>query len=89
MSGLSRSGFNEFQIKFAMGKTIPLSDQTYLLTLEEEIRKRYPKAYESYLSIKPEKIVKVVDEETRRKAAAVETLLRRVEELEKRLNEVS
>lgn len=63
MSGLSRAGFNEFQIKFCMGKSIPLSDQTYLQTLEEEIRARYPKAYESYLSIKPEKFVTVIDSE--------------------------
>jgi len=89
MSGLSRSGFNEFQIKFAMGKAIPLSDQTYLLTLEEEIRKRYPKAYETYLSIKPETIVKVIDEETRARAAEVEKLLKRVDELEKRLGGVT
>lgn len=88
MSGLSRSGWNEFQIKFLVGKAIPVTDSTYLQTLELEIQERYPKAYQDYLNIKPERIVKVVDEETRRKAAAVEQLLKRVEELEKRLGEV-
>ena len=51
MSGLSRSGFNEWQTKFLMGKSIPLSDQTYLQTLEIEIRERYPEAYENYLNL--------------------------------------
>lgn len=89
MSGLSRAGWNEFQIKFLVGKAIPVQDMTYLQTLELEIAERYPKAYTDYLNIKPERIVKVVDEETRRKAAAVESLLKRVEELEKRLEGVS
>jgi len=51
MSGLSRSGFNEFQIKYVLGKAIPMSDQVYLQTLEDEIRERYPEAYESYLNL--------------------------------------
>jgi site-specific recombinase XerD len=89
MSGLSRAGWNEFQIKFLVGKAIPVQDSTYLTTLELEIQERYPKAYADYLNIKPERIVKVVDEETRRKAAAVEQLLKRVEELEKRLEGMS
>jgi integrase len=89
MSGLSRAGWNDWQTKFLVGKAIPVTDATYLQTLELEIQERYPKAYETYLNIKPERIVKVVDEETRRKAAAVESLLKRVEELEKRLNGVS
>lgn len=51
MSGLSRAGFNEFQIKFLLGKAIPLSDMTYLQTLQQEIEARYPKAFEEYLNI--------------------------------------
>jgi len=51
MSGLSRSGLNEFQIKYVLGKSIPLSDGTYLQTLEQEVRERYPKAYEEYLNL--------------------------------------
>ena len=51
MSGLSRSGFNEFQIKYVLGKAIPMSDQVYLQTLEQEIRDRYPEAYENYLNL--------------------------------------
>jgi integrase len=61
MSGLSRAGFNEFQIKFLLGKAIPLSDLTYLQTLQQEIEAKYPKAYE-YVNIKPAKVVTVVDE---------------------------
>jgi len=56
MSGLSRAGFNDFQIKYLMGKAIPVSDMTYLQTLQQEIEERYPKAYENYLSLKPNKI---------------------------------
>lgn len=51
MSGLSRAGFNEFQIKFVMGKTIPISDATYLVSLQREVEERYPTAYKDYLSI--------------------------------------
>ena len=51
MSGLSRSGFNEWQTKFMVGKQIPLSDATYLQTLEIEVKDRYPSAYESYLNL--------------------------------------
>ncbi len=51
MSGLSRSGFNEFQIKYVLGKAIPISDQVYLQTLEIEVRERYPSAYENYLNL--------------------------------------
>jgi len=61
MSGLSRAGFNEFQIKYLLGKTIPLSDMTYLQTLQQEIETKYPKAYE-YVNIKPARVVTVVDE---------------------------
>jgi site-specific recombinase XerD len=51
MSGLSRSGFNKWQVKYVLGKAIPLSDATYLQTLEEEVRERYPNAYENYLNL--------------------------------------
>ena len=51
MSGLSRSGFNEYQIKYVLGKAIPMSDQVYLQTLELEVRERYPSAYENCLNI--------------------------------------
>jgi uncharacterized coiled-coil protein SlyX len=62
MSGLSRAGFNEFQIKYVLGKAIPLSDLTYLQTLQQEIETKYPAAYE-YVNIKPERIVQVVNED--------------------------
>jgi hypothetical protein len=62
MSGLSRAGFNEFQLKYVVGKAIPLRDMTYLQTLEQEIEERYPKAFEQFLNIKPAKVVTVVDQ---------------------------
>jgi len=53
MSGLSRSGFNEWQVKYVLGKAIPMSDGTYLQTLEQEVKERYPSAYENYLNLSP------------------------------------
>lgn len=55
MSGLSRAGFNEFQIKYILGKHIGLSDSTYLQNRQQEIEERYPEAYQKYLTLKPEK----------------------------------
>lgn len=66
MSGLSRAGFNEFQIKYVLGKAIPLSDMTYLQTLQQEIETKYPVAYE-FVNIKPERIVQVVNEDLKLK----------------------
>jgi len=53
MSGLSRSGFNEWQVKYVLGKAIPMSDGTYLQSLEQEVRERYPEAFENYMNINP------------------------------------
>jgi hypothetical protein len=72
MSGLSRAGFNEFQIKFLVGKAIPLRDLTYLQTLQQEIEERYPKAYEQYLNLQPERVVQVVDQDLKAKVAVLE-----------------
>jgi hypothetical protein len=51
MSRLSRCGFNEFQIKFVMGKSIGISDSVYLQTLQVEIEEKYPVVYNDYLNI--------------------------------------
>ncbi len=51
MSRLSRCGFNEFQIKFILGKAIGVSDRTYLQTLKVEIEEKYPTVYNDYLNI--------------------------------------
>jgi len=51
MSKLSRAKFNEFQIKYLLGKTIPITDLTYLETLQQEIEERYPEAYKTHLCI--------------------------------------
>ncbi len=53
MSRLSRAGFNEFQIKFVIGHSIPIQDRTYLQTLKEEIEDKYPKVWNDYLNIYP------------------------------------
>ena len=57
MSRLSRCGFNEFQIKYIIGKTIPISDRTYLQTLQTEIEEKYPMVYNDYLNIAPTGVI--------------------------------
>jgi hypothetical protein len=51
MDELSNAGFNEFQIKFTVGKKIPVSDITYLKKLRKQVEERYPAAFELYLNI--------------------------------------
>ncbi|MCW4018356.1 MAG: hypothetical protein NWF00_06720 [Candidatus Bathyarchaeota archaeon] len=107
MSGLSRAGLNEFQIKFLVGKAIPLTDSTYLQTLQLEIEERYPTAYELHLCLQrgmTQKNIVVLSEQLEAKdkelqalktkvdqisgsKASLETLLSRVLELEKKLEE--
>jgi len=65
MSGLSRAGFNEFQIKYLMGKAIPMTDMTYLQTLQSEIEERYPEAYERTLSLKTDVPAKALNSLTK------------------------
>ncbi len=86
MSSLSRSGFNEFQIKYVLGKTIGVSDRTYLQTLKTEIEQKYPKVYESYLNISPNangngKVSKLSEEVTKLNGeiATMKTKLGKVE----------
>ena len=84
MSGLSRSGFNEWQTKFVMGKAIPMSDITYLETLKIEIEEKYPAAYEHYLNLKPQIPYKAVVEISKENQA----LKDRIDKLEKGLVDV-
>lgn len=51
MSKLNTAGFSEFEVKYLLGKKIPLTDMTYLLTLEQDILTKYPNAYVKYLCI--------------------------------------
>ena len=82
MSGLSRAGFNEFQIKFLIGKTIPASDLTYLETLKQEIEERYPAAYEHCLNIKtPIKAVLDLAKSLEQKSLEVEDVKKAMEAL--------
>jgi hypothetical protein len=86
MSGLSRSGFNEFQIKYVLGKAIPMSDLVYLQSLEQEVRERYPEAYEHYLNLNPTvspKAMNTLSKELEEKSAEIEELKTQVSRLEK------
>ena len=85
MSGLSRAGFNEFQIKYLMGKAIPLADMTYLQTLQEEIEQRYPDAYEQCLNLKPSAITVIKSKEM---TARLDALEKENASLKTRLSEI-
>jgi hypothetical protein len=78
ISALSHAGMNEWQIKYIVGKSIPVSDATYLRTLQQEIEEKYPAAYEGYLNI----YSRSVEDKTRlgdlqRRLADVEEYLRK------------
>jgi integrase len=64
MSRLSRCGFNEFQIKYILGKAIGVSDRTYLQTLKGEIEEKYPRVFNEYLNISPKGLV-VTDKDSK------------------------
>ena len=80
MSGLSRSGFNEFQIKFFVGKAIPKSDSVYLQTREEEIRERYPEAYARNMCLDMKNSIDV--------KAEMETKTTEIQELKQQMREL-
>ena len=63
MSQLSDAGFNEWEVKFAVGKAIPASDATYLRRLKNAIEDKYPKVYDQYLNINPPIIKETVKPE--------------------------
>jgi hypothetical protein len=83
MSNLSRAGFNEFQIKFCVGKAIPLEDMTYLETLKQQIEERYPAAYQDYLSLQSTVPTKTLMEVLKSKNAEVEALQVQLAEMQK------
>ena len=90
MSGLSRCGFNEWQVKYVLGKAIPMSDGTYLQSLEQEVRERYPKAYEEYLNLEtsiPRKAVTTITKDLDTKTSEIEELKAQVKELTERIEE--
>lgn len=51
MDALSDAGLNSFEVKLILGKTIPLSDRTYLQTIKKSAFEKYKKAYPSHLSL--------------------------------------
>lgn len=88
MSGLSRSGFNEFQIKYLMGKAIPMTDMTYLQTLREEIEEKYPTAYESYLCLKPSIPERLIKDVTKKASEEIEKLKQERDTFQARLERI-
>lgn len=87
MSQLSRSGFNEWETKFTVGKAIPLSDSTYLTSLKDAIMEKYPKVYDEYLNINPPIIkTEVKTEEFQKLRKDVDNLEIRNRELLRLLN---
>lgn len=51
MNALSDSGLNSFEVKLIVGKSISMSDLTYLQTLKKTAYRKYKKAYPSHLSL--------------------------------------
>ena len=89
MSGLSRAGFNEFQIKFVMGKSVPLSDSTYLTSLEQEVEERYPEAFENNMNLNPTvspKAVMSLTKELEAKSDEIAELQSQISELRTKFN---
>jgi site-specific recombinase XerD len=92
MSRLSRCGFNEFQIKYILGKSINVSDRTYLQTLTSEVEEKYPKVYNDYLNIVPvlntskeelEKLIKLNTEFDATKAQLADMIVKQQKDKEK------
>lgn len=54
-NSLLKAGFSDAEAKYIVGKAIPHSDGTYL-RLQEGIEQKYPKLYNEYLNIKPERV---------------------------------
>lgn len=84
MRSLSKAGFNEFQIKYCIGKAIPLSDETYL-RIRNEIEEKYPKIYDKYLSLEPtalaqprEKYVENLEQTVKKQQTEIEDLKTRL-----------
>jgi len=65
-----------------MGKAIPLTDMTYLQTLQQEIEEKYPAAYENYLTLKPMVSVKAVTELSKQVVQQSQELTQKTAEIE-------
>ena len=89
MSGLSRAGWNDWQIKFLVGKKIPATDSTYLDGLQQQIEERYPKAYEEYLNLqRPIKAVTELTKILEESKVKIEGLNAKVSKLEATIKEM-
>ena len=84
MSQLSRAGFNEFEVKLCIGKSIPISDGTYLRMLKDSVAEKYPKVYDAFLNIDPPTIkTEVKTEDFKRLELQVENLTTQLAEAKK------
>jgi hypothetical protein len=81
-NSLLKGGFSDAEAKYIVGKAIPHSDGTYL-RLQEGIEQKYPKLYNEYLCIKPERVQ--VPEDMKREN---EDLKQRVKETENKLSNI-
>jgi hypothetical protein len=89
MGQLSRAGFNEFEIKTVVGKTIPLSDSTYLTNIKDSIIAKYPKVYDEFLNINPPIFKTTVKrEQLERLRQENEIQKQQIAELEERFNKL-
>ena len=83
MSGLSRGGMNAFEVKYAVGKAIPMSDFTYLQTIQESIEQKYPEIYESYLNLEtPSKAISEIGKALEEKTVELDKMQAKLEALE-------
>ena len=96
ISSLIKAGFQTQQWKYIVGKSIPISDATYM-ELKEAIEEKYPSLYAKYLNIQQQaQIVKTKDKEItelRQAILAIEkenqTYKTRIDNMQKSLNQVS
>lgn len=74
ISSLIKAGFQTEQWKFIVGKSVPISDSTYM-QLKEAIIEKYPQVYPKYLNILGYQTKPQTDTITKLKAEVTETRL--------------
>jgi len=79
-NSLLKAGFSELESKYVVGKAIAHSDSTYL-RLKETIEEKYPRVYEEYLNIKPERLSPIVETAVRQQSDELVNLRAQVRSL--------
>ncbi len=77
-NSLLKGGFSDSEAKYIVGKAIPHGDATYL-RLKEGIEQKYPKLYNHYLNIKPQRMI--IQEDIKRENEDLKKRLERTEEM--------